>query len=188
MASTRPPSDEWLASTEPTVLEGADDAQAGSEGDPAGVGFCRRLRQMRPTRADLRRLAAAIETFERARGAVPLERCMRIARTPAQWRRAQRDEALMEALLILAQSGSDGDLHVALVSRWEAFVSRGPWRRWSHLEHLPEDTDPLLRALHLASRWNDGQTLTARQLRNVARSCGLRRLALEAHRERNFQG
>lgn len=101
-------------------------------------------------------LARGFATFDRADGALPLERCLGLP-TRAQRRRGNRDYRLIEAAALLPP-GSDSVPALAqrLGAELDAFIV-GPWRAWRALADPPADAGPLREALFYAVRAMQGR-------------------------------
>ena len=111
----------------------------------------------------LRWLQAGLATVQRAGGAVGLERALRLAATPKQRRRRQRNFWLAEVARHLVV---DGDEPTARQVRdaIDRFLTRGPWRAWRDLQHPPAGAAELNACLFRFAQMNDGEGLCLRQI------------------------
>ena len=95
-----------------------------------------------------------------------LERCLGLPATPAKRRDAMRAGWLCEAARYIDAPNPTRGAEL-LLTEWNAFVSRGPWRFWRDDEHPPADAPRLDRALFYATKFNGGDTLSDRHLRRI---------------------
>lgn len=108
-------------------------------------------------------LIHAVQTWSRARGAVSMDRCMRLPPTPGQVRLFERDYWLLKA--VEGMEGATLWERCRELSRQLAeFASRGPWRRWRDLQDPPRDATGLQVSLFYVAKSHGGQGLSTKQI------------------------
>lgn len=140
--------------------------------DDGPLGAVGRIAAGAATQDDLAWLSNGFATWLTARGAIPVERCLRLPSSEPRIALAERDLWLRRAALVVAQQlahrGAPGSARAVadeLARRWARFISDGPWR-FRREQGLPGGELPELHvALYHATRANDGQALTADRLR-----------------------
>lgn len=109
------------------------------------------------------RLRKGFAAFVDAAGEVPLERCLRLPKSNSGFRLAQRKRWLAE----VAKSTDAPTCWarcVATSAALDAFLSRGAWHAWNHLQDPPQGTSQLRVALFYTAKFNDGKGLSPRQV------------------------
>lgn len=109
------------------------------------------------------RLRRGFAAFVDAGGVVPLERCLRLPKTNAGVRRAQRNRWLAEVAKA-TDAPNTWARCVATSRALETFLSRGAWPAWKHLQDPPAGTSQLRTALFYTAKFNDGEGLSAKQI------------------------
>jgi len=102
-----------------------------------------------------------------AAGAVPLERCLHLPRSPKKFRKMQRDRWLVD-LVRATEAPSSWARAKSVSEQLDTFLSRGPWRAWSDLKDPPPGTSNLRTALFYVAQFNDGRGLDPRTVLRVA--------------------
>ena len=116
---------------------------------------------------DLRWLSKGFSAFLTGGGSLPLERCLRLARSESTLRRVRRDYWLRCAWRLLNDRLSPWRRSEALASAVSDFESR-KWPRWKTLEVIPGRANEVEVALFHAFRTHERIPRTAMQLHNIA--------------------
>jgi len=117
---------------------------------------------------DLRWLSKGFSAFLTGGGSLPLERCLRLARSESTLRRVRRDYWLRRAWRLLNDRLSPWRRSEALALAVGEFESR-KWLRWKTLEVVPDRANEIEVALFNAFRTHERIPRTAMQLHNIAR-------------------
>ena len=116
---------------------------------------------------DLRWLSKGFSAFLTGGGSLPLERCLRLARSESTLRRVRRDYWLRRAWRLLNDRLSPWRRSEALALAVGEFESR-KWLRWKTLEVVPDRANEIEVALFNAFRTHERVPRTAMQLHNIA--------------------
>lgn len=111
-------------------------------------------------------IAAGMRQWLAAGCALPLERVLRLPRSDARVRLADRNRLLRDAADLL-EAATGPDVAAVLHQQWSQFISRGQWRRWQDAGGPTEDCGDLARALFYATLFNEGSCLSLKQLARV---------------------
>lgn len=106
--------------------------------------------------------------YLRARSSVPLERCLRLPSTEAQFTRILRDYWLIQAARALDE-GYTWTAAVHLSAELSEFLSRGPWRAWRALDEPPDGASALRLALFWVAKHGGDAGLNARTVHRKLR-------------------
>ena len=120
-----------------------------------------------PDPDDLRWLKKGFSAFLAGGGSLPLERCLRLARSESTLRRERRDYWLRRAWRLLNDRLSPWRRSEALALAVSDFESR-KWSRWRTLEVVPDRANEIEVALFSAFRTHERIPRTAMQLHNIA--------------------
>lgn len=113
--------------------------------------------------ADIRRVQAAVAAWLKESGKIPLERYLQLPTTPAKMSQMRRNLSLADAARqIDCKSIWDGCLKLS--EELHTFISRGQWLSWRRRDTPPEEASRLRGALFYVAKFNDGDTLSAKQI------------------------
>jgi hypothetical protein len=108
---------------------------------------------------------AGMATWLRAGGRIPLERCLRLPKTPAKLRQAIRDSHLRQAASLI--DASTPYARARALEREIAAFMRCAWPAWRECSSPPPGTSRLREALFHALKAGDEAALSARQLATI---------------------
>ncbi len=111
-------------------------------------------------------LQRGFAAFVDAGGAVPLERCLRLPRSNARFRLAQRDRWLVEVARSIGGITSWAR-SAAVSNELDTFLARGAWRAWRDMQDPPAGTSNLRVALFYTAKFNDGKGLSTKQVSRI---------------------
>lgn len=112
-------------------------------------------------------LSRGFAAFVNAGGDLSLERCLRIPRGSARFRVAQRNYWLAEVARATDGISSQWGLAVAISKELNTFITCGAWRAWKELQDPPTGTSTLRTGLFYAAKFNDGKSLSSKQVSRV---------------------
>ena len=112
-------------------------------------------------------LRAGFSAWARAGGTVDLDRCLRLARTPDQRRRRQRDALLREVARQLG-GGQAAPLARRIAEAWARFAAE-IWPAWCDDPAPPDGAAELNKLLFALTRTNDGNPLSAQHVAAILR-------------------
>lgn len=132
--------------------------------DPMDLAWCVAAGQFNESVHDT--LQRGFAAFVNAGGAVPLERCLRLPRSNARFRRAQRDLWLIQ--VARSVDGATSWARSAAVSKeLDTFLACGAWRSWRDMQDPPAGTSNLRVALFYTAKFNDDKGLSTKQVNRV---------------------
>lgn len=117
------------------------------------------------TAADLAWLAGGLTAWRVARGAIPLERALRLPSAPARLRQAERNRWLAHAARQLATinpGAGPEQLHAELKN-----FARSAWPAWRGNSLPPPGSSRLRESMFHALRLGRGRVLSVKQLRRI---------------------
>lgn len=126
------------------------------------------------TKEDQAFVHRAAKAWLSSNGSIPFERCLRLPTTPDAFRRMQRDVWLCNAARQI-DAPTDWEVSTQLLTEWDRFLSRGPWREWRDETEPPACATSLQRALFYASHFNRGKSLSDKQLNRITGQVFLRK-------------
>lgn len=144
------------------------DAGDDDETVQAWLRFTLRVASGSPTPADLDKLSFAFSQYLASTDGEAMEVLLGIPCTRDKRLQLMRNLWLGRAVALLERPGPWMKA-VELEGHWKRFVTRGGWRRWRDQAEPPACADELERVLFWATRYNDGDFLSARQIDRVIR-------------------
>lgn len=135
-----------------------------------GAELLDRFAHEKETPEELLRLRLAVQAWLGANRRVSLEDCLAwgVAVTPAKHANNLRNESLLKAASTIPAIKSKSALAKHLAEQWDRFICRGPWRLWRDDAAPPDDeSDPFLVAIFWATRHNQGNCLSAKQIQRI---------------------
>jgi hypothetical protein len=112
------------------------------------------------------KLRKGFAAYINAGGAISLERCLRLTRGNKSFRKAQRNHWLVEVARS-TEGKTPWARCVATCNTLDTFISRGIWHAWRDRDDPPVGTSNLRVALFYAAKYNEGMSLSPKQLDRI---------------------